>query len=185
MRYQDLIPVRGKEFSCSPECLEGLWGPHNLLGMLSVVGKVADYSSASTDQVKNVCDARPPWGWLFGMHEDWNCIITFSGSILCWISTKSVRGWWVTMENSLLWVLDPEDDGTAILRNVSNYLTFGVALDARRLESSTEDILSVSESHSYIHPRELSNCCAWSITNWRVCLWLYLINYFVNCMSDF
>jgi len=37
------------------------------------------------------------------------------------------------MENCLLWVLDPEDDGALILRNVSNYLTFGTALDARRL----------------------------------------------------
>jgi len=52
-------------------------------------------------------------------------------------------------------VLDPEDDGI-----VSNYLTLGVALDARRLESSTEDILSVSESDSYIHLRGHSDCCA-------------------------
>jgi len=54
-------------------------------------------------------------------------------------------------------VLDPEDDGAVILRNVSNYLTFGTELDARRLESSTEDILSVSEDHSYIHLREHSD----------------------------
>jgi len=57
-------------------------------------------------------------------------------------------------------VLDPEDDGAVILRNVSNYLTFGTELDARRLESSTEDILSVSEDHSYIHLREHSDYCA-------------------------
>jgi len=51
--YQGLIPVRGKGFFCSLQCLEGLWGPHNLLGMLSLVGKVADYSSESIAEVKN------------------------------------------------------------------------------------------------------------------------------------
>jgi len=45
------------------------------------------------------------------------------------------------MENSLLWLLDPEDDGAAILWNVSNYLSFGMALDARKIEFLTEDIL--------------------------------------------
>jgi len=62
VRYQALIPVRSKGFSCSVQCPEGLWGPHNLLGMLSVVGKVADCLSASTAEVKNWCGARPPWG---------------------------------------------------------------------------------------------------------------------------
>jgi len=61
------------------------------------------------------------------------------------------------MENSLLWLLDPEDDGVVTLRNLSNYLTFGMALDTRKLELSTEDILSISESHLYVHLREHSD----------------------------
>jgi hypothetical protein len=57
------------------------------------------------------------------------------------------------MENSLLGLLDPEEDGAVILQNVSNYLSFGTTLDARRFEFALEAVLPVSESHSYIHLR--------------------------------
>jgi hypothetical protein len=48
------------------------------------------------------------------------------------------------MENSLLGLLDPEEDGAVILQNVSNYLSFGTTLDARRFEFSLEAVLPVS-----------------------------------------
>jgi hypothetical protein len=37
------------------------------------------------------------------------------------------------IENPLLGLLDREEDCAVILQNVSNYLSFGMTLDARRL----------------------------------------------------